>query len=228
MHSFTDIAVGSILGISVTLLQSSPGFQIIYNTTPIATASSILILLWLIFYGLPAPKDACPCWFDSICAGSVLIGVVFGAFMRTIFPFNSALPATKAEAAVYVSVGAMILIVWKVFAAIGIKKLGVPIWTRFHLPLKVSALEVGKAKSCEEDSASVSATDYSEVNSKSKSAKTQKEKIRLFVPWYALEAVLKIVVYAGIGILSSFAVPVLLSFVKSNFSAVSQSDTRFS
>lgn len=215
MHSFTDIMVGSILGLSIVFLQDFPLFRNFYDTSEIATGFSILFLIWVIIFGLPSPKDACPCWFDSICASSVLIGVVAGAFYRTLFSAKFLLPSDNEERILATVLGVSILLTWKVSIASIMRRFGKPVWIRLNLPLKVAVLEVTAHKKNDEGPSSdfVSTARVNELAHAEFPSKKScfNDRPRLYVPWYALEAIIKIISYSGIGFLSAFLVPFIYS-----------------
>lgn len=80
MHGFFDVAVGTILGALLSVVQCLYGDaydKLLYSES--AKAISIVVLVVLVLVRVhPEPADDCPCFDDSVAFAGVMIGVESG------------------------------------------------------------------------------------------------------------------------------------------------------
>lgn len=98
MHGFSDVVVGSLLGVLLAYLQCEYGPALdayMYNGGLREVLIVILVILVLIRIH-PEPADSCPCFDDSVAFFGVLIGQEFSNwhFSQTRYSINDPSPGT--------------------------------------------------------------------------------------------------------------------------------------
>jgi len=134
MHSFTDCAVGVLLGTFIWALQVLFGkaFDNWVMTSGWIVPAVIIPLCLLLVHWHPQPVDDCPCFEDAIAFVSVIMGIVVarwytcrfgydGAFFATVMPGNLHgswidIFTWISMALIKVIVGVLIIFTWRIFA----------------------------------------------------------------------------------------------------------------
>ncbi|PBK71680.1 acid phosphatase/Vanadium-dependent haloperoxidase [Armillaria solidipes] len=94
MHTFTDVVIGCILGISAVWVHSLPMFQHFEAWVFSGGLAVPLVLISLFLFLLemhPLPVDPCPCFEDSIASGSVALGALLGRWAVNYFNMDDTL-----------------------------------------------------------------------------------------------------------------------------------------
>lgn len=84
MHGFIDIGVGALLGAAAFAVRwlFHPAFCWMYALPTIWSPIALSFIVLATIFFRPVPLGDCPCYKDSICFGSVLIGAYFSYYLR--------------------------------------------------------------------------------------------------------------------------------------------------
>lgn len=99
MHGFLDVIFGSLIGISLGVIEFfyGPGFDG-YLTASTWTVPLVLCLAIILLVRVhPEPADDCPCFDDSVAFAGVVIGLEFGTWRFSRSPFSYSLLPSLAE-----------------------------------------------------------------------------------------------------------------------------------
>ncbi|KAL8669448.1 MAG: hypothetical protein Q9168_005954 [Polycauliona sp. 1 TL-2023] len=126
MHGFLDVAIGSILGALLSIMQWVYGGNFDdFMFQGSATAPLLFILVILVLVRIhPEPADDCPCFDDSVAFAGVMIGVESGNwhYARSGYAWDLPVPATVPfdlitlgwlKTVARIVVGVVVIIAWR-------------------------------------------------------------------------------------------------------------------
>lgn len=122
MHGFVDVAVGSVLGAVISLVEWY-GWPIVEAYVHASGWGAILLLMLVIIVLIrihPEPADDCPCFDDSVSFAGVLMGLEAATWhlgrsaqhAHTLWPFDLAALGWQVAAARIVA-GILAILAWK-------------------------------------------------------------------------------------------------------------------
>ena len=98
MHGFFDVAIGSMLGAGLTLVEVYyvETYERFLNEGSFKAVSIVILIILVLVRIHPEPADDCPCFDDSVAFAGVVCGIEFGIYhyAQTPFSWNRPVPAT--------------------------------------------------------------------------------------------------------------------------------------
>lgn len=126
MHGFTDVVIGSLLGIAIALVQTQYGDTFdewIYSGT-FQNVFIVTLIVCILVRIHPEPADDCPCFDDSVSFSGVFIGLQLGGWRVLRHNFGTQIPIPSRapfaigdlgylKAFLRVSLGVVVIFVWR-------------------------------------------------------------------------------------------------------------------
>ncbi|KAJ1964391.1 Long-chain base-1-phosphate phosphatase [Dispira parvispora] len=234
MHSLTDVTGGLVMGVAWWSVFHS-GWPVVdqYITSgDISVPFTLIALILVSLQTFPYAGGPCPCYQDCFAS----IGVIFGILLGTWFfsgsryalddPYPATIPFSYDQTglfltAVRILLGLVILVLWKVLAQKLVDQFVIP-QTTGHPKQEPSNEEVETIAA--ESPRKSSDTLQSVVAATSCNGTTSQPPKVIFVPQGTIKDITsqrnlcRIVIYAGIGFLACYGVPILFEWLGLAFS----------